>query len=291
MTTRIFGYIGLGAMGGPIAERLVKGGIELVGYDVEDEKREHFSALGGRAAESIEELAASCDAIFACLPSVPICREVAEKVANAPSRRATIYAEMSTIGVAPMREIAEMFGSRGMQTVDAPVSGGPASVPLGRLTCFAAGPLEAVDFLEPAHAVLTGNLFRLGNEPGAAQMMKLGNNLLAATNLAAASEIVRLLERFGIDPAIAIDAINVSTGRNRATEVVIPQQILTGKYHQDAKLHILAKDTDAAVSAAREMGCDIAIGQAVRDVWNEANTGGMGDGDITRIFDWIGRKL
>ena len=115
MTTRIFGYIGLGAMGGPIAERLVKGGIDLVGYDADGETKKRFAALGARIANSVEDVAASCDAIFACLPSVPICREVAAEVAGAPSRRATIYAEMSTIGVAPMREMAEMFQSSDAQ--------------------------------------------------------------------------------------------------------------------------------------------------------------------------------
>lgn len=289
MAVQTFGFVGLGAMGQPIARSLAESGIDLVAFDLDAHACRQLLEAGAQIVGSVEELARSADCIFACLPTPVMCLTVAAQVANTPNRRARVYAEMSTTGLGPTRQIEATLASGGVLFVDAPISGGPKAAEARQLTCFAAGPDEAVEALRPAYAIIAKNFFHLGRQAGAAQMLKLGNNLLAATNLAAASEVVRLLEREGIDPKTAIEAINVSTGRSRATEVVFVQEILTERYSQGAKLAILAKDTSAAIDAADEKGVPMTVGRTVRNLWTEAGNSGLADEDFTRIYDWIGK--
>lgn len=289
MGTTRFGFLGVGDMGRPMAMRLADQGLTLTVHDPSARAIAPFVERGVAVAATVAELAAECDVILACLPQPSICRSVAAELGAVQNRRTTVYAEMSTVGSAVVRDIATALAAAGVSVIDSPISGGPAVAARGELTCIVSGPSAAVDRARAAYDALGRNFFFLGEEPGLAQAMKVGNNLLAATNLAATSEVVRMLEAAGIAPRTAIDVINVSTGRNRASELLFPTRILTGTFDQGARLEILAKDTDLAIAEARRWRTDLTIGGAVRDVWAEAERAGLGGQDITRIYDWAGR--
>jgi 3-hydroxyisobutyrate dehydrogenase-like beta-hydroxyacid dehydrogenase len=290
MTGLVFGFVGIGDMGGPMAMRMVEGGVPLVVFDVNDGATRRFAERGVAVAASPADLATRCDAVFSCLPTPAICLAVARDIATAPRRRAGIYVETSTVGVDAIREIGAVLADREVALLDSPVSGGPRAIPAGKLTCFVSGPANAVAKVRPAYDVLADRFFHLGEEIGLAQAMKVGNNLLAAANLAVTSEVVRMLELAGILPATAIEIINVSTGRNRASEELFPKQVLTGEFKQGAKLEILAKDTQLAVAAARHYGAGFPLGTAIRDAWGAAVDGGFSQDDITRIYDWTASR-
>lgn len=290
MTAIVHGFVGLGDMGAPMALRLLEGGLPLVVFDIDDQARAGLARQGATAVASVEELSERCDVIFTCLPSPAICLAVAGQIARAPGRRCTVQVEMSTVGVHAIDEIGAELAGHGVLLVDSPVSGGPRAVPRGRLTCLVSGPSAAVERLRPAYDVLAGQFFYLGEAVGLAQAMKVGNNLLASCNLAATSEVVRMLETAGIAPETAIAVINVSTGRNRASEELFPGQVLTGSFAQGARLDILAKDTDLAVGAAEHYGADFPLGRAIRDVWLSAARAGFGADDITAIYNYMGRR-
>ena len=285
-----FGFLGLGMMGGPMAARILQAGLSLRVFDPSPDAVAPLARGGAAVAVSVAELAAHCDVIMACLPTPAICHAVATEVCAAPAARVSVYAEMSTVGSATMRAIAATLAGRGIAALDAPVSGGPKGAAEGSLTCLVAGPADALSRARPAFDAFGRNLFHLGEAPGVAQTMKLGNNLLAAANLAVTSEVIRMLQAAGIPMETALAAINVSTGRNRASEVVFPAQIQSGSFNQGARLDILAKDATLALAEAEGHGCEATITRAVRDVWSGAQAAGRGSQDITRIFDWAGRK-
>ncbi|MFE3837449.1 SDR family oxidoreductase [Pseudogemmobacter sonorensis] len=285
-----FGFIGIGDMGGPMAERMAAGGIALVVHDRAAEAMARLVPSGARAAASVEELAAGCDVVFTCLPKPEISLAVARQIARAPDRRARVVVEMSTVGVEAVRAIQAELAQGGVALVDGPVSGGPKAVAAGKLTCMVSGPAAAVELALPALEVLAGRIFRLGESVGTAQAMKVGNNLLAAANLALTGEVVRMVEKAGIAPATAIEVINASTGRNRASEELYPRQVLTGSFAQGARLDILAKDTGLAVAAAQSLGAAFPMGQAIRATWDNAAAAGFGAQDITAIYRFLGQR-
>ena len=283
-----YGFIGVGDMGGPMARRMIEGGLPMMVYDLSERAMAALTAIGATAASSIAEMAASCDVIFTCLAKPSICLSVAQEIAAAAQKRVSIHVEMSTVGVKGLREVQKAHEASGVVLVDCPISGGPKAVAAGQLTCIVSGPDAEVARLRPALGILAGRIFHLNETPGVAQAMKVANNLLAATNLAVTGEVVRLAEAAGIDPALAIDVINVSTGRNRASEILYPSQILTENYAQGARLDILAKDTDLATEAATLYGTRFDMGRAVRDTWRAATEAGFGAEDITAIYKFIG---
>lgn len=286
MSDTTFGFIGLGDMGAPITTRLIEQGCKVVVYDINNSVVQQLVGLGGIEAASVADVASKAEVVFACLPTPAICVAVATEFAASPSRRATIYAEMSTVGVKTICEIEAVLANAGVALIDSPISGGPKAVPLGKLTCLASGPTDAIEAARPAYDAVAGQFFHLSEKVGTAQTMKVGNNLLAAYNLAITSEIVCMLERAGVEPAVAIEVINASTGRNRASEVHFPTQILNGLFSQGARLEILTKDTQLAAEAAEFHDAPFTLGNAVRDAWAAADADGFGESDITAIYQW-----
>jgi len=291
--TRI-GYIGLGDMGMPIAGKLLAAGFQLTVCDRNPAVTAAMAARGAHVAATPREVADACEIVFACLPAPAISEEVASGANGvAQGSMVKVYIENSTIGAQAMRRIAQGMGARGIGLLDAPVSGGPTGVAAGRLSCFVSG---ANPHFKLAEAALTGmcdRLFHIGETPGQSQVLKLANNLINAASLTISSEMLAMATRAGIDPVVAIDVINASTGRNRATEQTIKEQVLTGKYSVGARLDILAKDVDLAIAEAEGLGASHMAADGVQAVWRAAMAGGHGKEDLTRIQQFIvaqGRK-
>ncbi|MBO6783916.1 MAG: NAD(P)-dependent oxidoreductase, partial [Alphaproteobacteria bacterium] len=128
------------------------------------------------------------------------------------------------------REIGAMLNAEGVAFVDAPVSGGRSGALAGSVTVIVSGADPAVEGLDGAFDAVGGNTFRVGTEPGQAQAVKLLNNFLSATAMAATSEAALFGETFGIDLATILDVVNVSSGRNTASADKFPNRIVTGTY-------------------------------------------------------------
>jgi len=140
-------------------------------------------------------------------------------------------------------------------------------------------------------AALGNRLFEVG-ALGCGHAMKALNNFLAATGFAAACEAMAVGRRFGLDPAIMIDVVNVSTGRNFSTESTIKQQVLTGDFASGFALGLLAKDVKIAADLADAIGVDAPLGRLVRDLWTEARDAIGGDRDHTRAVEaWESKRI
>jgi len=286
----VIGFIGLGDMGRPLALRLLRAGFSLVVCDRNPVVVEEFFAAGAVAVTTPREVASQAPLVITCLPTPDICREVAYGEGGLIEGTAIRWhVELSTAGYPCMRDLAENLGAKGIEVLDAPVSGGPRGEARGRLICFVAASQDAFDHARPVLTALSDKLFHVGHVPGQSQVLKLANNLLGAANLAIASEMVNMARKAGIEPQTAIDVMNVSTGRNRATEEIFESEILSGNFGLGAKLSILQKDVSLAIREADRLGVTHTASDGVRSVWEAAVAAGHGSEDLSRIYEFIVR--
>ena len=292
MSNRI-GFIGVGAMGAPIAERLIAAGHELAVFDLAPEAVMPLVARGAKAALSPRDAAAGAHTVFTCLPSPEASREVAlgaSGIGDAPGLK--VYIETSTIGTAAMKTIAAGLSARGIQVLDAPVSGGPRGARAGTLSAMVAGDRPAFERSLPLFEAIAKNVIYVGQTPGLAQITKLANNMISAAGMAAASEAVVMAVKAGVAPRALIDAINASTGRNSATANTFPQSVLTRSFDYGAKYSIMYKDVRLCLDEARALGRPMWVGSSVMQLWFQGMLEGRGDDDYTTITrmieEWTG---
>lgn len=284
-----FGFIGLGDMGAALAMRMLKVGLPLSVCDKNVLLADPFLKRGACLAHSPKELASQAEIVFSCLPSPHISEDVAfgqHGVIHGDAIK--VYVEMSTIGAECMMGIAAQLQKKGVGVIDAPVSGGPAGAASGNMTCMVAAADSDVDYARMALSALSDQLFHIGKLPGQAQVMKLANNALTATNLAVASEMIHMARLAGIDPETAVQVLNASSGRNRATEVTFPQQILNGRFSIGAKISILHKDVGLALAEAQRLGAEHNGVRGIHEVWNNAMEAGRGAQDMSMLHEHIG---
>ena len=230
------GFIGLGNMGFPMARRLVEAGHRVVVFDTRREPIERLVALGAEAAGSIREVADRTETVMASLPTPDIVLAVAAgKGGLIEGNRVRRFVDLSTTGAVMANRIFETLGERDIVQIDSPVSGGVNGAEKGTLAVMVSGPRAEVAAIEPALAVI-GKVFFIGERPGAGQTMKLCNNFLSATAMAATSEAMVMGVKAGLDPRIMLDVINAGSGRNTATEDKFPKRVLPrnlqSRFHQ-----------------------------------------------------------
>jgi len=280
------GFIGLGRMGEPMALRLVAAGYELVVHDVRPEGMAALTAKGARAAASPAEVAGAVDTVLLSLPTPPIVREVAAQVGTGAEVKTVI--DLSTTGATAARAIAAALAAKGITAVDSPVSGGVAGAVAGTLAVMVSGPRALCQDLEPMLAVF-GKVFFIGERPGMGQTMKLANNLLSATAMAATSEAIVFGVKSGLDPAVMCDVINAGSGRNTASMDKVPKQVITRRFAQGFATGLMYKDVRLCLEEAEAAGAPMPVSTAVRAMWARANDELGGDSDMTTIIQLLER--
>jgi 3-hydroxyisobutyrate dehydrogenase-like beta-hydroxyacid dehydrogenase len=196
------------------------------------------------------------------------------------------YVDLSTTGQAVAAEVAAALAGRGIATLDAPVSGGVRGAREGTLAIMVAGPAAELERVRPLLEPF-GRVFHVGERAGLGQLMKLANNFLSATAIAVTAEAVALGVKGGLDPAIMLDVINASTGRNTASEDKFPRQILTGRYAAGFTTGLLTKDLGLCAAAAEALGVPMPVAAAVHARWRRALAELGADADMTRMVALI----
>jgi 3-hydroxyisobutyrate dehydrogenase-like beta-hydroxyacid dehydrogenase len=274
-------FIGCGAMGAPIAERLIDAGYTVRLFDPRAEAMQPLVQRGGVAATSPRDAATSAEVAFACLPSPEISRAVAvgaDGVAEAASLRT--YVEMSTIGSAAIREIAAELAGRNIVTLDAPVSG-------GTLATMVAGEHAAFERVKPMFDALARHVFYVGDRPGMGQVVKLANNMISAAGMLAAFEASAMAVKAGVDARTLIDTVNASTGRNSATLDKFPASVLTRSFDYGGKVSTMYKDVHLCLEEAKALKVPMWLGANVVEMWHMGMAEGRGDDDFTSLIRMI----
>lgn len=280
----VVGFIGLGAMGAPMADRLVEGGEPVVVFNRTTSKAARF---GGRAkiAATPAEMAEEADVVFACLTTTNVYREVLLGPNGlVHGARAKTYVHLGTNEVDVVAELAAALKERGIATVDGPITGGVSRAREGTLTAMAAGPRAAFDRALPFMKHYANKVVYLGERVGAAQVMKFVNNVLSASNLALACEAMVLGRKSGLDPTAMLEVLNTGSGQNSATLTKIPAQILTRRFNHGGGLAMMIKDLEAFRSEASLQNMRIPLAEAVIASLRAAMESEGGAADITRII-------
>jgi 2-hydroxy-3-oxopropionate reductase len=284
------GYLGVGNMGQPMAGKLLDGGHGLTVYDINEAALEPLLLRQARRAASPKELADQCEIVFVSLPTLAAFRAaVLEAEGLAGGEAMQVLVNTCTVGVPFLREIEAAVAAKGVKIVDCPISGGPAGARAGTLSVMVSGDPTVVERVWPLISLWGKTLTIAGDKPGAAQVLKLTNNILFAVSLAATSEAFVMGAKGGLDPEVMVNAINAGSGQNGATQTVIPNSVLDRSFGYGAALHILMKDIDLAIAQGEELGVPMWVCQAARLIYKHAIFKGAADDDISTLLRHVER--
>ena len=285
------GFIGLGKMGGPMVRRLLAQGYGMCVHDVAEAAVAPFRQHpGATICASPKAVAEQARVILLSLPSPQALHDVAlgpEGIAAAGPGGCVI--DLSTSGVKASRAVAAELRSRGFRFLDAPVSGGVPGAEKGTLSVMVAGEAELYAAHKPLLTIIGKNVFYVGAEPGQGQAMKLANNVLSATAMAATAEAMAVATKAGIAPAVALDILNVSSGRNSATQDKFPRSVLTGTFDYGFATQLMFKDVKLFEELAEGLGVPTLVCAAVVNAWRMAVAQGLGPADFTEIVRMVER--
>jgi 3-hydroxyisobutyrate dehydrogenase-like beta-hydroxyacid dehydrogenase len=254
-------------MGFPIARRLVEAHHDLVVYDTRAQPVDDFVALGARSASSPKDVADRAETVMASLPSLQASIDVATAAQGVvEGSRVRRFVDFSTVGSHVATQIHAALKERGIATLDCPVSGGVAGATKGTLAVMVSGPRTDFDVLAPVLDAI-GRPFYIGEKPGAAQTMKLVNNMLAATGLAATCEAVVMGVKSGLDPAVMIDVLNAGSGGTNASRDKVPRSILPRTFDYGFATGLMVKDVRLYLEEARTLGVPVDVADAVGRLW------------------------
>jgi len=284
MAARRFGFAGLGQMGGPMATNMSAAGFDLSVYDKAGTAER--APDGAKPAVTLAELAANAETLFLSLPDGVATLAVAGELAAMEDRATTVAVDLSTIGPEAAKEADGLLGKSGVTYVDAPVSGGQSGARAGTITVMWAGPADVLEAHRDVMMSIAKNLFYVGPTPGQGQAMKLLNNFLSATAMAATSEAVTFGLSQGLDMKTILDVVNVSSGRNTATSDKFPNRVLTGTFDAGFKTRLLTKDVRLYLENAQAAGIPSDVGNTVAGLWRRYDEA-MEDSDFTRIYEFI----
>lgn len=292
------GFIGLGNMGGAIAERLARSGaVQLHVFDRNPSAAERLVALGAIAEPSARAVGQAARFVFTCLPTAEATHAALfgeDGVVGEPAGvcAALHCVEMSTIGPVAMRAIAQRLAVHGIGALDAPVSGGASGALKGTLTIMISGAAAVRDALTPVLAAISPKVFTISDTPGDAQTMKLVNNLLAAANMATSFEALALGVKLGLAPEKIVEVTNAGSGRNTGMDDRKTGAILSRRFEGLGKISLLEKDIalafDVAVAAGFPLEAMPAFG-GMAQLWQRAVEQGMAAEDVSALVKVVER--
>jgi len=277
------GFVGLGNMGSALAANLVDAGHTVVAHDAVGPGR---APAGSDYVESIGDVARAADVVVFSLPDGAASESVASEILAVDDRRVTHVVDTSTVGPHAAQAIAARLASAGVEYVDAPVSGGVAGARARTLAVMVAANDAACAYVEPVLAGLSDRRHRVGDRPGLGQALKLANNFLSATALAATSEAVAFGTALGLDMATMVEVLNGASGNNTATSDKFPNHVITGRYASGFANSLMAKDVGLYLAAVEEQGGPTTIGEVTAGIWGRFAAAEPG-ADFTRIYPYV----
>lgn len=282
-------------MGGPMAQRLLANGFALAVHDPNPEAANRLAAAGAEVLDSPAGVADAADAVFMCLPSPDVVREVALGQGGLiGGRRARYAVDLSTTGPRVARDTAAALAGRGIAWIDAPITGGIAKARSGELTIILGAPDADIAALRPALECLGGKLVVAGASPGDGQMLKVINNLLSFVALEATAEAMALGVRAGLDPEAMLETFNNGSGRNSATEEKFPRAVMTRRFDFGFPIRGVCKDLSLCLAEAQALGVPMPASSSVFQIWSLAMAE-RGDEDMTaivKLFErWAGVEI
>jgi 3-hydroxyisobutyrate dehydrogenase len=270
------GFIGLGMMGYPMAHLLASAGHSLRVHDLSQSTVQRFVAehSGVHALEAGNGLS-ELDIVITMLPDSNAVEATVLGTPDKPGlasalRKGSVIIDMSSSEPLRSRELAATLASRGIDYLDAPVSGGVKRAVNGTLAIMVGGEPAVIDRYRPVLDVMGKNITVVG-KAGAGHAMKALNNYVSAAGLVAAVEALHVGQAFGLDPHAMTDVLNSSTGKNNTTENKVKQFMLSGAYNSGFSLALMAKDLGIAMGLGKSLNQPMELGDQLLELWRSAN--------------------
>jgi 3-hydroxyisobutyrate dehydrogenase-like beta-hydroxyacid dehydrogenase len=282
------GYLGVGNMGQPMAGKLLDAGHDLSIYDAREGAMRPLLERQARQAASPKELADTCDTVIVSLPTL----ESFQSALSGPDgllagKALKTLVNTCTVGGPFVRRVETECAATDVAVIDAPISGGVGGARAGALAVMVSGNPAKVADLMPVFRLWGKTIVIAGERPGAAQTMKLANNMLCAVALVATSEAMTMSSKAGIPADAMLQILNSGTGRNFATTHVFPEAVLPHTFNSGATIEIIMKDVDLAIAQGEELGVPMWVCQAVRLVLKHGVFQGRAQQDLSRIVQIV----
>lgn len=276
------GLIGLGIMGTPMANNLLKAGYDLTVNDLEEARVRALVAAGAKAASN-EEIGESCDVVLTMLPNSPHVKTVmlGENGVAQHMKAGTTFIDMSSINPQASKEIAEVLKGLGIEMLDAPVSGGEPKAVDGTLAFMVGGKKEVFDKFEPLLKAVGSSVTYCG-EVGAGNTTKLANQIIVACNIRALAEAFVLAQKAGVDPHLVLQAIQGGLAGSTVMNAKGPM-MLEGDDKPGFKIDLHIKDLNNALECAHSVGAPVPMTASVQEVLQWLHNHGCGQSDHSAI--------
>ncbi len=279
------GIVGLGAMGKHMSANLLKNGYTLHVYDVVPEAIEEIVRLGGLRCSSPKEIAQKADIVITMLPNAQIVESVmtGDNGLLAGGREGQIFIDMSSVAPHSTKKMAGLADKKGIKYMDAPVSGGVTGAEAGTLTIMVGGDEEIFKKVKPILESLGKNI-RLIGEVGSGDAVKIVNNLLLGSSMAALAEALVLGLKAGLKPETMYEVIKSSSGRSYALEAKVPDFIFKGEFKKGFPIDLQYKDLELAVETAKNLGVPLPMTNNAQQIYELARVKGLGREDISAVI-------
>jgi 3-hydroxyisobutyrate dehydrogenase len=278
------GWLGLGAMGAPMAACLARAGHEVTGYDVAPERVHALAAAGGRAAHSIAAAVESADVVAIMVATPEQLEQVLGELAREGLPETTVMI-MATVGPEAVLSATARLGGRGVAVVDAPVSGGVTRAAAGDLLIMVSGANQAVAQVRPLLDVLARSAPVVGSSPGDGQRMKLVNQLLCGVHIAAAAEALAFAESLGLEPEQCWQVLRNGAAASFMFEDRGARMVTGGFGEVRSAMDIFVKDMGLVGAAAEETGSRIPLAAAARELYDRGHDRGLGRLDDSALIE------
>lgn len=292
-------FLGLGAIGAPMAGHLARAGHSLAIWNRTGGKAEGSEAAsaGARLATSAADAVRNADIVITCMPASPDVAALLAADDNAMRdalRSGALVVDCTSGDPDTSQRIAADLAARGVGFIDAPVSGGVAGAVAGKLTVMVGGPADALERARPVLESFAGKIVHCG-DIGAGHALKAVNNALLALHIWSTAEGLVAAMKAGVAPAVALDVINASSGRSNASMNLFPERVLTGAFPRTFRLALLDKDAGIAAAMARSQNTASPTLQLAADLMRIAHLELGDEVDhvecVTLVERWAGVQL
>ncbi|WP_411829441.1 2-hydroxy-3-oxopropionate reductase [Paenibacillus alginolyticus] len=281
------GFIGLGIMGKPMSRNLLKAGYELVVLDTSKSGSE-LAAAGAKTAATPKALAEEVDVIITMLPNSPQVNEVVlgPNGVIEGAKTGTIVIDMSSIAPLTSQEIARKLAEKGIEMLDAPVSGGEPKAIEGTLSVMVGGKKEVFDQCYDVLKAMAASVIRTG-DIGAGNVTKLANQIVVAINIAAMSEAFVLASKVGVQPELVYQAIRGGLAGSTVLDAKAPL-VMDRNFDPGFRINLHIKDLSNVLETSHEVGAPLPLTAAVMEMMQALKVDGMGDcdhGSLIRYYE------
>ncbi len=282
------GFIGLGIMGKPMSKNLLKAGYELVVLDRNMAAVEELAALGALVAPSPKAVAEQVAVIITMLPNSPQVKEVVlgENGVIAGAKPGSVVIDMSSIAPLVSREIGARLAEKGIELLDAPVSGGEPKAIDGTLSVMVGGKQEVFAEYYAVMKAMAGSVVRTG-DIGAGNVTKLANQVIVALNIAAMSEALVLASKAGVEPELVYQAIRGGLAGSTVLDAKAPL-VMDRKFNPGFRINLHIKDLANVLDTSHEIGVPLPLTAAVMEMMQALKADGLGEcdhGSLVRYYE------